>query len=198
MAQNRVKELRKSRGLTLMALAEKAGMSHTYLSRIEQGSRGLSVPVAERLATALEVSVTHVLGVQAGKVALPPEAGLAEDAEPYAPGPSDRLLVRPRKGDCIDPWKIKTNAIDRAGIRIGMIVFVDISAEAVDNVQPLQCVVAQVYDPNELTKATTVVRQFVPPSLLISNTSGAALPILDIDKGEAAIKGVIIGRYDQF
>lgn len=76
-----------------------------------------------------------------------------------------------------------------------MIVFVDISAPTVEGVQALQCVVAQIYAGNG-DGATTVLRQFVPPGLLITNSSEQNELPLDVEKGEAYIKGVIVGKYE--
>ena len=196
MVANNIRSLRLSRGLTLEQLAEKVGLSHTHVQRIETGKRGLSVPVAERFATALNVHVSEIFGMVAANpsvaVRLTP-GGLAEDAEPFSPKAGERLRLQPRKGENIDPWRIKTNALNRLGIVPGQIRFVDLSIEAVDNVQPLQCVVAQIYGPSG--EAKTVMRQFVPPSLLITNSDTVSEMPLDIDKGEAYIKGVILDDF---
>lgn len=193
MLPNRIKELRIARGLTVTELADRVGLSHTHISRIENGKRGLSIPIAEKVATAMGTSVADVIGTNSGVASLTPtpHGQLNEDAERYEPG-SDEIPVRPVRGRNVDPWRIKTNALDQAGITKGMIVFVDISADAVENVEPLQCVVAQIYG---VESATTIVRQFVPPSLLITNSSSDNAMPLDLNKGEAYIKGVIVGKY---
>jgi transcriptional regulator with XRE-family HTH domain len=68
----RMRELRRERGLTLRALAEAAGVDHTYLSKIENNKPGF-VPGAETvraLASALGADPLELLTI-AGKV--PPE-----------------------------------------------------------------------------------------------------------------------------
>lgn len=115
---NRVKEIRTRRGLTVSALADLVGMSHTHISRIENGLRGLSIPVAERLAKAMNTTVSDVLGVNGVSGSSPSgHSGIREDAEPYEPTSSDPIPLRPVRGQNIDPWRIKTNALDRAGIK---------------------------------------------------------------------------------
>lgn len=52
--RNRLKELRKAKGLTLEALAQRVGSSNQHVSHLENGKRRLSVDWMERLATALE------------------------------------------------------------------------------------------------------------------------------------------------
>lgn len=194
MHQNRVRQIRKARGMTLEELADKVGLSHTHISRIENGRRGLSMPIAERIAKAMDSTAAEVLGVNGRAETWPGgPAGLQEDVTPYEA--ADSVPLQPRRGQNIDPWVVRTAVLDRAGIPEGTIVFVDVSAAAVEALKPLQCVVAQVYDPSDLTKATTILRQFVPPSLLITNTSGQNERPLDIDKGEAYVKGVIVGKY---
>lgn len=198
MRENRVKELRKSHGLTVEELAEKAGISHPYLSRIENRKRGLNLPMAERIATALGENVSTVLGIEGNSVAQmtsTPTRGLSEDAELYIAQPGDFIPSLAKKDENISRWRIKTNALDRAGIRAGAVVFVDISAEAVENIAPLDCVIAQIYTDDIFGGAATVVRQFVPPSLLITNSSDRNEIPLDIDKGEAYVKGIIRGEF---
>ncbi len=51
---NRIREIRKKNDITLEELAEKTGISHTYLSRIESGKRGLSLENVIRIARALK------------------------------------------------------------------------------------------------------------------------------------------------
>jgi len=192
MIKNRVRELRKAHGMTLEELAEKAGMTHGHLSKIERGNRGLSIPQAEKIAHAMGETVSNVIG--AGNGTVPALSGLSEDAEPYVARDS-RMPVIIKPGKNIDPWLVKTSVLDRAGVPPGTVVYVDISAETVDKIEALQCVVAQVYDASHALRAVTVLRQFVPPSLLITNSTGANLPSLDLDKGEAYIKGVVIGKW---
>lgn len=52
--RNRIKELRKARGLTLEALATRANSSNQHISHLENGRRRLTVDWMERLAAALD------------------------------------------------------------------------------------------------------------------------------------------------
>ena len=197
MQINRVKELRIARGLTLAALADLVDLSHTHISRIENGKRGLSIPIAEKLARVMNTTVAEIIGSdELQNTCAAGKAAFREDATPYDGASVGPLPIRPVRSKNVDPWHIKSNALDLAGIKAGMIVFVDISADAVDNITPLQCVVAQIYNRNS-PSAQTVVRQFIPPSLLITNSSEVNEVPLDIDKGQAFVKGVIIGKYQE-
>ena len=198
MTANRVKEFRLAAGLTLEQLGELVDLSHGQVQRIETGKRGLTVPVAERFAKALNKRLEEILGVRNQPNASSHRylaGGFQEDAEPYVEGRHNRLRVQPRKGENIDPWVIKSEAVARTGIRTGQVRFVDISIEAVENIKPLQCVIAQIYGGGPEGRTITVVRQFVPPSLLITNSDTVNEMPLDIDKGDAYIKGVILEDF---
>jgi transcriptional regulator with XRE-family HTH domain len=55
-----IRELREARGLTLDALAAKAGMHTTYLSRIERAHSSPTWEKVSSLAEALDLSVSEV------------------------------------------------------------------------------------------------------------------------------------------
>ncbi|MDC6131850.1 helix-turn-helix transcriptional regulator, partial [Burkholderia gladioli] len=57
MGAIRLKLLRKQLGLSLQDLAERAGLTKSYLSKVERGLSTPSVAVAMQLATALHVEV---------------------------------------------------------------------------------------------------------------------------------------------
>lgn len=61
---NRLKELRLARKLTIRALAEKVGISHTQITHIENGKRNLTVETAQQFATFFGVSVDYLLGAE--------------------------------------------------------------------------------------------------------------------------------------
>lgn len=57
----RIRKLREARDLTQEALAERAGISPTYQSRIELGDKRPSLGVLVRIATALDITVDRLL-----------------------------------------------------------------------------------------------------------------------------------------
>lgn len=58
---NRIHELRNDRGMTIEELAEKAGLSVSYVSRLENGERNLSVKNLNLFAHAFEVAPQDIL-----------------------------------------------------------------------------------------------------------------------------------------
>ena len=193
---NKIRELRRERGLTVAALAEKTGLSQSYITRLEggqRGKRGMPDTTAETLATALETDVPTLMD-RNSQSAVP---SLREDAEPYDPQHDDLLLAFVKRRENVLPYRVNSNVLDRAGIAAGDVVFLDISATAVEAVTALDIVVARIYGESSLT-AVTVIRQFVPPSLLITNSSTRNMPMLDLDADPVAIKGVVIGKHTSF
>ncbi len=54
---NKIKELRKQKGLSQEKLANLADIDRTYLPTIEKGERNVSIEVVEKLANALNVEI---------------------------------------------------------------------------------------------------------------------------------------------
>ena len=72
----RIRSMRKTRGFTRDALAEKAGISSKFLYEIEQGKKRFSAEVLCRIADTLDVSCDYIMFgslVQKGD-----ETGIAE------------------------------------------------------------------------------------------------------------------------
>jgi len=57
----RLRELRRSRGLTLVQLAGATGLSHPFLSQVERGLANLSLQSLRRIAVALETSPVELV-----------------------------------------------------------------------------------------------------------------------------------------
>lgn len=57
---NRIKTLRKARGLSQEELAELCSLDRTYISGIERGLRNVALRNIESLAQALEVSISEL------------------------------------------------------------------------------------------------------------------------------------------
>ena len=53
--------IRKNRGLTLNKVADMTGLSQSFLTRLENGERGLTVQTAKKLAYAYDVSINELL-----------------------------------------------------------------------------------------------------------------------------------------
>lgn len=56
----RLREIRRARRLTLREVAERAGLSESFLSQIERGRSGASIASLQRIASALELAVSDL------------------------------------------------------------------------------------------------------------------------------------------
>lgn len=90
-APNRIKELRKARGLTLAELARRAGTTNQQVSKLELGQIRLSVDWIDRLAAALGVAPAALLPAAGPDLHYPAPAQrggvLAEPAATFPAGP---------------------------------------------------------------------------------------------------------------
>lgn len=80
MLKNRVREVRKQRGLTLEQLAELAGMSAGHLSRIERHEKGWSMESLPKLAQALGVPPEQLIDASGAWQMAPVIASLGQTA----------------------------------------------------------------------------------------------------------------------
>ncbi|MBX5467453.1 MAG: helix-turn-helix domain-containing protein [Firmicutes bacterium] len=86
-----LRALRRRRGMSLAAVAKAAGMSPSYLSRLERGTR--RPPGPDRLRR-----LSHILGVEAGQVLAAagytdPDGQAHEPPVPYGLNPSDWAMA---------------------------------------------------------------------------------------------------------
>jgi transcriptional regulator with XRE-family HTH domain len=58
---NRVRELRKTQGLSQEAFADKCGLDRTYISGIERGKRNVALCNIEAVARAFEISISELM-----------------------------------------------------------------------------------------------------------------------------------------
>lgn len=193
MPTNRIRELRKAKGLTIEQLAELVEVSQPHLTRLETHKRMLLVPVAERIATALGVSVLEILGYDADSDPRKNGAGFAEDLIPYVVGQNDPLagLASPNRY----LFQVETDAVNKAKVYRGDIIVIDDSRERVLRVQPLEIVRVRFHPAEDFLKPISLLRQYVPPRLLITNSDKGNLPSIDMDEEDAHIVGVVVGTH---
>lgn len=169
------------------------GLDKWDVSRLEVGKTQLKLDVANRIADALGVSLSEVLAIEdGGRTTILPRAGsgMAEDLAPYDGGPNDPFMRLVE--DNTYPLLVQTDALDLAGIRRGDVVIVDGSAAICERPPPLAAVRVQYHpDPNNPERAVTLLRQYVPPRLVITNSSVRNERSLDIDIDDAQILGVV-------
>jgi len=73
----RVRELRKQRGLSQAALGEQSSLSGKFVGEVERGEKSISIDSLYKVSVALSVPLGHLTSVQPGRRAAVP----SEDAE---------------------------------------------------------------------------------------------------------------------
>lgn len=193
---NHISRHRKAAGLSQEGLGEKLGMTKFQVSRLENGETTLSVSTALRIADVLGVPLGELIGHQDDTSQA---SGFAEDVVRYeavAEGRADPLSGL--AGENVYLFTVATDAIDLAGFPRGMVVQINDSRRAVQQVKPLQAVHVLYHPPSAPTRAISLLRLFVPPRLLITNSSVKNLASLDTEIDDAHIVGVVEGGYRRF
>jgi transcriptional regulator with XRE-family HTH domain len=196
MVTHRIRQLRELRGLSQERLGVLIGRSKSVISRLEDGTTRLDIDVTKKIAKALDVSVAEVLGIETnGGPRLAP-AGLAEDIEPYMAEPGDPLA--PLATDNRALYTVKTNAVQLAGIGRGDVVVMNESADACRRVKPLDVVRVLYHPPESPARAIELLRQYVPPRKLITNSATHDAPSLDTQIDDAHIVAVVESVHRRF
>lgn len=93
-----VRRLRQSKGLSLTAVAKKAGISKAYLSQLENDpTKNPSAEVVLQLANALDVPITELLGLEEQPLnnqSLPPALSIFWGEYPEIPADDIRALAQ--------------------------------------------------------------------------------------------------------
>lgn len=197
MVSHRIKELREMRGMSQERLGALIGRSKSVISRLEDGTTQLDLKITSKIADALGVSLAEVLNIEtSGGPRLAPD-GLAEDLKPYT-ALADDSLMSVNRGPNKSLYQVQTNAVELSGIRRGDIVEMDDSAEACRRVVPLQVVRVLYHPPNSPNRAFELLRLYLPPRKLITNSGSADAPTLDMQLDDAHIVAVVSAIHPRF
>ncbi len=173
------------------------GKSRSYsgLSKIQRGARALNDDIrADILAT-----LRH-LGLEPEPEDLdapfvPPPPGLNEEISPWEPSGTHPLRkIKLPLHQFI--WEMQANILDEIGIHAGDLVIFDMSPKAFEKLQPMDVVILQKY--GETAKDTqTLIREYIPPNLFITNSAQNNKPALHYLKDDVQIKGVWVSVHRQ-
>ncbi len=166
MADNRIKQLRLERGLSLQQLAEKIGVSESHLSRVEAGLRGLHLSKIEALANTLGLTVGEVLSNEL--------MGYLPDLEPYTP-PKGSAIEKALTSSTQKMFKVLTGVMSELEITRGDPIIADL--KPLKTLKTGEVVVARLY-PKGSKEGVLLLREYISPNLLITNSlEQNALPI---------------------
>jgi transcriptional regulator with XRE-family HTH domain len=74
-----IKQRRMELGLSIRALAKKAGVSNPYICQIEKGDRSFSIDVLLKLSKALNISIDRLLLIEKPKLEEKPQIDRIEE-----------------------------------------------------------------------------------------------------------------------
>ena len=185
----RIKELREARKWSLAELADRIGDGTTAsaVHKLETGATKLTTEWMERIGAALAIDPIEIIDDRIG-------SGLAEDVARYdVPAHAPRIDVKAGNIAML----VTSNALDEVGILNGDIIEVTEAADAIKAVATGDIVVADV--PNAHGNiVTTVLREFIEPSLLITNSRAENAPPINIRTARATITGMVVRSHRTF
>lgn len=190
-----IRDLLRDRGVSESSVSLKLGRHRGYMHDYLNGKQK-QLPVEERrkLMEILRADPED-LGLSQSERSVS-AVHFAEDMVPYAPGEGDPFagLIGPNRY----LWRADTNVCDNIGIRRGYVMVVDDSQKALEQIRPLQAVQVAYHPPDDPKRAIRLLRQFVPPHLLITNCSTGNQPSLDSEIDDAQIVGIVTSVHLAF
>lgn len=180
---NRIRELRTERRLSTYDLANLVGTTQPTIHRLETGKRKLTVDWMRRIADALGVAPEDLIAPT-----LLPRAG--DDVSRHTP--DDALLRHAISGSNRELWRVNEPVLDYVGIKPGEVHVADTERRKISDLRTGDLVVIQVFDVRDMSKARTLLRQFVAPSLFITNSSKSNERPIDAKRTDVTILGVLL------
>ena len=191
--RERLKKLREKRGWTQQELADLMNVHNTTIQKLEGGKTDLTVAKMEKLAALFEVPVTEFF--DNGSTKNRDKQGFLEPASrPYTP-PKGHALASTANNKTLTTYQLTENILDEINLLAGDILTFDMSSEAVKNVKSGDVVLVQLYDPDNFLKAVTMIRQFIWPALLITNSAANNQPTINMRREDAHIKGIMTSLH---
>jgi hypothetical protein len=183
-------------GRSMSWLSRELGRNHAYVQQflMRHSPQDLEFNDKLKISKLLNVPMQD-LGVELDEQLQSSDraTGLADEAETYDP-PHGSILSR---APHIAYFRSRSSALDRHPLQIrnGDIVAVDIGTGALERIKSGDAVVVQLYLKPECMAALTVLRQFIEPGLLITNSSETNA-IWRIDDETLPFEPVIKGRIE--
>ena len=176
------------RGLTQKELAAMAGVANPEtVSKIERGAQSMTpgqvIVFAEIFNVLPATFVKDMPGIGRGR-------GFSEEAEPFMPDAESFESRIPLK-DAQSWYRIRDSRLDEIGIMPGDTVVIDIGKSAMTGVTIGDVVIANLYSADGKS-AETIVRQWIPPRLLVTNSRSRNLPPLNLEQDNVSLLGIVV------
>jgi transcriptional regulator with XRE-family HTH domain len=179
---NRLFTLMKQRGFTYEALAQKTNSSKSSIHDVISGKTKLNTDWIMKLAKALDVSEAEIF--EASGVS---RETIEDDVVLVTEGADAAGLTKTAKGDLL--YRVVQDRLDQIGIVSGMTLLVETNPETVASLESEEIVIAQLH---WRARTITLLRQYIAPSLLITNSSARNADILNLRTDDVGITGIVI------
>lgn len=180
---NRIQELREAAGLTQDELGQRVGSDAQMVGRHERGERKLTLQWMARYAMALGVTPAEIMG--AADI-IEPTTEVEAATIDGMPGVSEAIALRGLK-----LYRVIRSQVSDAGIATDSLITVDTTPEAIGRATAGDLVLLRVG-----TSEVLLLRQFVPPALVMTNMPGPRNTIMRMDDRSSPLDmiGVVIRR----
>jgi transcriptional regulator with XRE-family HTH domain len=177
------------RPLTQKELAAMAGIKNPEtVSKIERGNQNITAE--QCMIFARIFNVDPAVFVSAAGDGADDYRGVAEEATPFQPEEGSFEAHFPLKPT--QSWyRIADSRLEEIGLMPGDAVVIDIGKEAMSGLAIGDVVIANLYSADGKS-AETIVRQWLPPYLLTTNSRKRNLPPLNIEHDNVSLLGVIV------
>ena len=183
--QNRIKELRDKRGWTMRTLAARMNTTSSTINKLEKGLTRLNIEWMKRFAEVFNVHPDQIVEFSLTIQEETRDNASLYDAEIEELNLSETQLL----------YLVGKPALDQRGIDPGMILIVETSPKRVAKMHSGDVVIAEHSGDMGIT---ILLRQFIPPNLLITNSSEFHASIISTNQHDVTIKGVAVGAYRRF
>lgn len=166
-------------------LAARMNTTSSTINKLEKGLTRLNVEWIKRLAEVFNVHADQIV-----EFSLTMQEETRDNASLYDGGIEELKLSETQL-----LYFVRKAVLDQRGIDPGMILIVETSPKRIQQISSNDVVIAEL---SSEVGITILLRQFVSPNLLITNSSAYHASMLSTKQRDLAIKGIAIGAYRRF
>jgi transcriptional regulator with XRE-family HTH domain len=183
--QAKIRDLRQARGWSMRELARRVNTTSSTINKLEKGAIKIDVNWIKKLSEAFEVPMSELFGDLIGdKISFSSDVALYDgDLESAFPD------IRFESNHSV--YMVLTHALDQIGILPKHFLLVDQSIEDTKNLDTGDIVIFKLFDREIASEFATLMRQFVTPSIFITNTSSDEQQIINAKDKRFKILGVV-------
>jgi transcriptional regulator with XRE-family HTH domain len=181
----KIRDLRQARGWSMRELARRVNTTSSTINKLEKGAIKLDINWLKKLSEAFDVPMSVLFEDLSGdKASFCSDVALYDgDLESTFPD------IRFEKNHSV--YMVITHALDQIGILPKHFLLVDQSIDDTKNLDTGDIVIFKLFDREIASEFATLMRQFVSPSIFITNTSNDAQQIINAKDKKLKILGVV-------